>query len=271
MQTQARHQTQDPDPDTSGDNSEPAGDFGATSVGVQGSPIDTGAIEGPALAEITAPLFDNTQITTPRNDALLTVVNPREIEVLLITGGLNEAQANEVPIPANTASSHLKLPVGTSFVQLRDGPAGNGEAAPFMLDLNLGTGSVTTLVARDSAGGLDAVPLSTESGSSDVTLSKVRVLQSSELGDPQRVADLLLESRGPGGGGVEAEFTGISFDAPDSGYREVPAGDYTLIDSADRFAPQDVSFEGGQAYTVVIRALSGTVLQLEVDSDLDVR
>ena len=262
-----------PDGETDGSTAGTTGGVESPAPGTDAPPTDPGA---PPSFQGVGQSFNNALITTPRDDALLTAVNPLERELYLIIEGLAATQVDTVAIPPGGATRHIAVPVGSlvATVSVSTDPDSDGSGDGFALatlDLSLGTGTLTTLVTREENALFDVVPLASVSGSSGPELASVRLLQASALGDPEREADFLMESRGAAGGGAETAFAEVSYRSPGTDYQELPAGDYTLTDPNERFAPQAVSFDGGQSYTVVIRDTDGAVLQIEVDSDLDVR
>jgi len=108
------------------------------------------------------------------------------------------------------------------------------------------------LVREDENGLISSLPLATETQTSDPGLAKVRIVQGGVLGDASIEAPLRLQSAGANPGGMDFTFEPLSFENPDSQYSELSAGDYELVDIADRFSPFAVSLTGGITYTLIL-------------------
>ncbi len=113
------------------------------------------------------------------------------------------------------------------------------------------SGSITNVLIREESGSVSLIPMSVEVNTTDPTLSMLRVVQGSGFNSATRTASLMLESAGINPGGIDAEFSPISYNDPVSFYIEVPAGDYSLRDPLNRFSEQDVSLAAGAVTTFV--------------------
>jgi len=133
--------------------------------------------------------------------------------------------------------------------------------------VELGTASVTSLLARESRAGrgIDVVPLATQTISDDPAQTLVRILLAVDLSaETLSTFDFTLTPAGQSPGGAEVVFTNPSYREPSAEYLAVAAGDYRLSVTDDRFAARSLSIPPGKVYTLVITA--NDALSIIVDS-----
>jgi len=133
--------------------------------------------------------------------------------------------------------------------------------------LELGTASVTSLLARESRAGrgIDVVPLATQTISDDPAQTLVRIVLAVDLSaETLSTFDFTLTPAGQSPGGAEVVFTNPSYREPSAEYFAVAAGDYRLSVTDDRFAARSLSIPPGKVYTLVITA--NDALSIIVDS-----
>lgn len=215
--------------------------------------------------------FENAVNTTGQNVALLTIVNVSHRDIIVANENSAQALTNEAVIVSGASSAHVAVPMDEFVLELRTATAIDDQPQPLLafMSLTLASGSLTTLVVRDHVNGVDIVPLQSELSSGGAGLARVRVVQGAALNNAGTVATLSLQSADPNPGGAEAIFNDLSFEMAASTYRDLPAGDYALHDSAGRFSPQAITLTDGVVYTLVVQGLTDPVLHIEQDNEIE--
>jgi hypothetical protein len=256
------------------------GSTGTTAGGTtDGSTTDGAQIPGAstdgstAVSEDTISFgsFDNTVNSTGQNVALLTIVNVSHHDLIVANENSAQALTDEAVIASGTSSAHVAVPMDEFILEVRAASAMDGQAESTLafMSMTLSSGSLTTLVVRDHGDGVDIVPLQSDMSTGGAGLARVRVVQGAALNNADTVATLSLQSADPNPGGAEAIFNDLSFDIAASTYRDLPAGDYALHDSAGRFSPQAITLIDGVVYTLILQGLADPVLHVEQDSEIE--
>jgi len=213
--------------------------------------------------------FNNMSDVTSAADAQMTVINLSRRAIIVALAEELDTLTNEPVLASGQASAHVSVPLGGVDLEIRSAADDMSITTLYRLSpLTLVSGSVTTLIVRDRTTGIDVVALQTDIATSAAGLARVRLIQATDFGADNVVANFLLQSATPNPSGAEASFDGLSFDAPDSVYQELPPGDYTLIDSAERFAPQPITLLDGLVYTLIMQELADPLLYIELDNEI---
>jgi len=221
----------------------------SVSVGENGRFInETAAHNGP-----------NARLVVINNSALtLNVVSPStDPEAVLF------ASAGIAP---NMSSESASLNANTKSLNIVD----NNNPSQVLIsysEFNAEPETLTTLLIREDETGINAVALVTETQTTDPGLAKVRIVQGGTLGDRSLESQLLLQSAGDNPGGMDKSFGPLSFDRPQSDYMELSAGDYELVDLANRFAPIPVTLSGNTVYTLLLTGNGMNEVRIIVDSN----
>ena len=221
-------------------------------------------------ADVPGAAFTNTLDVGTADEPRVRLVNASSRGVTLGDAENRPLLAGSVT-PGET-SVLAALPPDLDELRLRGADTGEGGTALLyrFAPLSLSMSSVTTLVVRDDGGanaegrGVDAVALETRVAPSDPAQALVRVVLGGMQDDPdgnepiERAHRLVPAGESPGG--VEVAFEPVTFAGdPASGYRDVPAGDYRLVervgtedDAGDGPALRSVSLAPGSVHTFVI-------------------
>jgi len=123
-----------------------------------------------------------------------------------------------------------------------------------------------TIVFREDEAGINSFVLNTETKTSDPGLAKVRIVQGDTLGDALIESEMRLVSAGENPGGMDKTFAALSYNRPNTDYSELLAGDYELVDVANRFSPFAVTLEGGISYSLVLVGIGANDILIINDS-----
>ena len=224
-------ETESPTPTDGMDTDTPAGTETPTAT-----PMET---ETPTEAAETA-------TPTPTEEAAVRVahLSPDAPEVDVIVDGSTVLEG----VGFGAVSDYLALPGGTYTVTIT--PAGDPETVVFEGDVTVEAGTAYTVAA-----------LGEVSEGADQPFEPLILEDDNEppSGDTARVRAVHASPDAPAvditaGGGETVLFDGVAY--RDSGYTEVPAGEYTLeirgdteSNDGDVVADFDVAVEGGQVYT----------------------
>ena len=266
--------------DTGGDTAMQAtdgiGDAGATdSDSTDAGTADSGAESNDlSVSAGDDGTFINSTPTLVESDAQLVVINTSTQTLNIL--GLSFILNNDPPINSvafelagvepNTVSENTVIGDEASSLTIAD----NNDPAQVLVSYSefiAGPSTLTTLLIRENAFGINAVALVTETQTSDPGLAKVRIVQGGTLGDSSIESQLRLQSAGENPGGVDDTFGPVSFNRPQSDYTELPAGDYELIDLANRFPPVAVTLSGGTVYTLLLTGSGVNEVNIIIDSE----
>ena len=272
----------DPGEDTSIPTTDEITDAGATDS--DATDTDTGTDDGGATDAGTADggsstnnsslsvgdegTFTNNTRTLSGSEAQLVVANTSSLTINVIS--LNEEQNAGLfeiaGVTPNTLSSTTALGTNTTSLAIVDS-SNPTQALIVYSEFNADPQTLTTLLIREDDSGINSVALVTETQTSDPGLARVRIVQGESLGNPLLMTEFRLQSSGDNPGGMDINFGPLSFDQPQSDYKELLAGDYELIDLANRFAPVPVTLSGGTVYTLVITGNGTDDVLTIIDSD----
>ena len=263
---------------TDGQTAGGMGDAGGGTDGDEaGSGEDAGATDGEAGgdgaggdADVPGTAFTNTLDVGTADEPRVRLVNASSRGVTL--GDARSRPLLTGSVAPGGTSALAALPPDLDELRLRGADIGDGGTALLyrFAPLSLSMSSVTTLVVRDDGGadaegsGVGAVALETRVAPSDPAQALARVVLGGMQDDPdgdeptERVHRLVPAGESPGG--VEVTFEPITFAGdPASDYRDVPAGDYRLVEwlgtedgAGDGLAPRPVSLAPGSVHTFVI-------------------
>lgn len=237
-----------------------ASDAGASDTGsADAGSADAGVTDGGTAASDSRAEFTNTNETLNSTDARLNLINATS----LILNAVDVSVEPEVVlfdangVAASSVSATVTLTGNSSAISIVD----NGSVANELVllpTLTTSEGTLTTLVIRETSSGIDLLPLATDTSTSNNALSKVRVIHA--VMHSNSGSSFVLSSAGDNPGGTETQFEPVSFALPESGYLEIAAGDYDLVDAANQIATRRYSFEAGQVYTIVLINTDGTAI-----------
>ena len=149
-------------------------------------------------------------------------------------------------VPFGTTSAYLELTAGTHTVRIT--PAGDAETSVFEGDVSLSAGTDYTIAAAGEIGddadqAFEPLVLTDDNSAPGEEMARLRAVH---VSPDAPAVDITA--------GGDALFDGVAY--RESGYVEVPAGDYTLnfrgdteSNDGETVASFDVSVEAGQVYT----------------------
>lgn len=261
----------DQEPGTTDGGSGTTGADGSTDGGTSGTDGTSNGLDGGSDSTQTPATqsFINDSPVTDRTDALITIVNASE-QLILVTTTSGGAAMPLPLIDPQSSSNHISLdPNQVHSLNVFDARTSSTEPLATITTAMLGAASVSTIIIRDINGAFNVMPLITSIASSNVTLSKIRFVQASAFGNSGIIGDISFQSGGANPGGSEHTYPNISFDNPIGDYIELPAGDYILGDSADRFENQLVTMQGGSVITYIMTGSTDPILIIENDSEIE--
>jgi len=212
--------------------------------------------------------FENDTQTLNGPNAQLAVINTSGLTLNVVSPS-SEPEAllfDNAGIAPNMSSESVVLNTNTTNLNIVD----NNNPSQVLVSysqFNAEPRTLTTLLIREDEGEINAVALATETQTTDPGLAKVRIVQGGTLGNRLLESQLLLQSAGDNPGGVDTSFGPLSFDRPQSDYTELFAGDYELIDLANRFTPIPVTLEGNTVYTLLLTGNGMNDVRVIVDSN----
>lgn len=197
--------------------------------------------------------FANRTPTLEGSDAQVLVVNLSTKTLNITSPSLEQAVAMfEIEgVAPDTASE--STPLNNNATNLIISDNSTDEVLIKYSDFNADPSTLSTLLMREDEGGINAVLMVTETQTGDAELAKVRIVQGDTLGDASTESPLRLQSTGNNPGGMDINFGPLTYDRPESEYSELFAGDYELVDEANRFIPFAVTLSGGTVFTLVLR------------------
>lgn len=211
--------------------------------------------------------FVNEQQTLAVADSKLNIVNVTDniVNVADTSAVTTEMIFGEDGIAPGTVSNTVSLARTESVLDIVDNT--RTENSLYLLNtLRAVESTFTTLVLRQSGSEYSVLPLITEVSTSDNMNARVRVVQASSLGNENDVAVFSMMSAGANPGGVDRDFGPLSFGSAVTAYEEVPAGDYELVDSLNRFSAQGFTVGGGNVYTMLITGNSPDAILIVNDT-----
>lgn len=198
--------------------------------------------------------FTNATTTLSGTDATINVINTSSLTVNVIDTGVQNTPLlfDTEGVATNTNSSGVTLQQNQTSLDVVDNNT-RAEVVARFTEFNAANETFTTLLIRQNDAQIDAIPLITETTTTDSSQIKVRVIQAGTLGEASFVSTFNLLSTGSNtDGAVDRNFGPLSFDMPVSEYTEIFSGDYVLSDANGRIDNQTLSFEAGNVYTVVV-------------------
>jgi len=242
------------------------------SVGADGAPEP--APEPPSSVSVPQSGFSNTLAGGREPAPRVGMINATARDLQLYRDDGNSL-VPVMSVPAREAGLTTIVPMSSVALMLFDlddsadpDTAIDREDALYRIEpLELGTASVTSLLARESRAGrgIDVVPLATRTISDDPAQSLVRIVLAVDIAaETLSTLDFRLTPAGPSPGGAEVVFTNPSYREPSDAYLAVAAGDYRLSVGDDRFEARSLNISAGRVYTLVVTASDG--LSIIVDS-----
>lgn len=245
-------------------------DAGADDGGTSGSMAVDGvtSINNSSLSVGDVGTFTNNTRTLSGPDAQLVVVNisSSTLNVISLDTEQNTALFEITGVAPNTSSATTAPGANATNLDIVDN--NTEQVLISYTEFNVDPSTLTTLLIREEVSGINAVALVTETQTSDPGLARVRVVQGDTLGNASLESELRLQSSGDNPGGMDISLGPLSFDQPQSDYNELLAGDYELIDLANRFAPVPVTLSGGTVYTLVLTGNGPNDVLTIIDSDV---
>lgn len=162
-----------------------------------------------------------------------------------------------------------RLAVAISAASTTGASDGTGVVADVLV--NAVSGSISTLVVATTAdsGAIGAMLLPNGAPAGDTRIARARLVQLASLGDSRVSGSWQLQSAGDNPGGVDSTFENVGWMQLPPAYRDLPAGDYLLVDSSGRIASQALSLQGGAVYTLYVTPDPDAPLRLQRDDVLD--
>lgn len=250
-------------------------DAGTSDAGVaDGGTSDGGASDGGAGSGDVSLLtmenqFNNSLPTLDSPTAKINLINTSSVSLNVIETGapLSSTLFGADGVAPDTQSNAVALQLSGTSIDIIDNETPTETVVRFPTFI-VESATFTTLLVRQNGVQIDAIPLISETKTTDSSLIKVRVVQAGTLGDPSVSATFNLQSVGANSGGVvDRDFGPMSFNSSESNYTEINQGDYQLTDPANRINNQMLTLEGGNVYTVIVLGDSSNAVLLINDTE----
>lgn len=218
--------------------------------GTDNGSVDAGS---PGFEEDQIGSFSNDTPALNSTDPKLNVINTtnKNLNVLDESLDANSPLFTDNGVPPLSASASVTLDRAVSVLRIVDN--NNRSMGLYWLDtLTAAPATLTTLVIREVNNTITVVPLATETTTTDPMLARVRVVQGIVLQDEAALVTVSALSAGDNPGGIDVDFDAVSFTDPSTAYKDLPAGDYDIMDDLGSLAVESITLMGGNAYTLVL-------------------
>ncbi len=248
------------------ENGADTGTTGGTTTGATTGTTTGNTGDNQSQSESPTTAFDNMQPGGQSAVPQLRVLNLTPVKVQV---GVNDNVVINELAPEQD-SGRIELPLDANQLLFTDATMIGTDDQTVLHTIepfNAAEFSITTVIMRsDENVSIGLITLTTQAEPTDPSTALVRLVQTTTLGDVNSTSSITLIATEPNNSGSDVGFDGLSYDTQATSYVDVLPGSYTLSDTDNRFANENMNVEAGHVYTIVINNATAPVLRVIDDS-----